>query len=864
MMMLDCGAMECGAIEFFSPFPLPSAPVDQSSSPEDMNGAELPIEERLAISQKNLRETTERLRLKQSDYEDMQQEMKFHAIKNEELMDVVNAFRSSSADRSRDIMRAKAEQNSELTLQVHALRDLLTKSGEEVASLQKRLRTAETEGEKLETVKRSHRHLKEQLDDLVESLAGVEDSGSNADDADDDITPEWLRFKWIGKHKREGDNGNGNDIHNDMNNDTNNDTNKGTAPRSKTIDTIRRKITTLDAERQRLAKEASIYGKSDGEKEQTIQTLEHTVRRIEHERDELAETNNALKQQLAVREGKIGALEELFQNINSSRTLGEDRSRRFERSLFNEDNDNDNENENEIGNDSYEDHSENYDDENYEDIDIDSTAGDNKSVTLSFEDIFVNIWTSVTGGNPSGKSTTANPSPAGNNASDAAAPGASCNDHRKLTACLSSDSYHTKQVEEELQAAAKQELDDLQQRCTVLTHDHESALYKISDLTARLEETTIRANSFQKKAGLREVMLRDVIKQYKDLQSEHSQAIDRMGQLKNKVEVLVQLEQERGPPPENDATAKQQRPSTIFVVEEGETPTFDLSERTERTDSATTEDTKDASSGALQLEQQTQTQTRTQTQTLVMVDYQRLETECDRLQHEFDTAIEKINELEEALERAKTELLDSKVVRAEQARTIARIEEEKNTLREAIENARAASERTVDDNVNVNIEGGDAAQTAEHKQQMMRREKDLWELVEQYKQLAEQNESSAETAEAAETDRQLLELSESVTIRQRDLVYEYRKLEKTLEESVQTAERLAVELKAAKNEAEQHEAETKGIRKKLSGCHFHYKQLQEQYEEVVQENEELDRRLSEALQIEQQLASLSNDNENDN
>jgi len=71
-----------------------------------------------------------------------------------------------------------------------------------------------------------------------------------------------------------------------------------------------------------------------------------------------------------------------------------------------------------------------------------------------------------------------------------------------------------------------------------------------------------------------------------------------------------------------------------------------------------------------------------------------------------------------------------------------------------------------------------------------------------------------------------------------------------MEEAVETGERLTKELQMAKNGAARNKEETKGIRKRLAGCHFHYKQLQQQYDTVLKENEHLDRRLSKAQKYE--------------
>jgi len=773
---------------------------------------DLPLEERLEITQLNLQEVMKTLRLKESDFEDLQQEMKFHAIKNEELMDVVNAFRSSSVDRSRDIMRAKAEQNSELTLQNHGLRDLLIKSGEEVAALQKQLKEKAVQGESASLDNRSNERLQVQLNDLVKTLEKVEVSSI-------DIPSEWLNFKWKGiggkqEEKSEND------------------------EQSKAIETIRNKITALDADRQRLLKQSKLYSKSDGDKEQRIAALERQVRQMKHERDEMKETNSALQQQMTVREGKIGALEELFQNINSNRSLdAEARAKKKvnktkngtvlpERSLFESE------------------------EEDYEDVDIDSTAGDNKSVAQSFEEMFVSIWTSFTCGKV--------PTKANNEdgVGDESSISSNSNADRRISYCFSSESYHTKQVEEELEAAARQEFEELQESHKTLNEDYESAQFKISDLTARLEEMIIKANSFEKKAGLREVMLKDVIQQYKELQMEHSASLDKMGQLKQKVKVLVQIEKEREQARRaeaaamgNDTTKGTNYPKAIFMV--GETPTFDMSERTERTSTDEVEGEDTPASSPHDLDNK-----------FVMEDYMRLQNDCDRLQHEFDTAIEKISELEVSLKAANSEVRETKIVQANKARKIALMEAEKIVLQARIMEATTKIVDAQSTHTQRTVEVEDELRLAELREQKARekqsqREQDLWEVIEQYKELAGQNESTK--AEKAEIEQELA-LTEKVKIQRRDLVYEYRKLEKTLEEAVETGEQLAIDLQQAKNEVAKRKEETKGIRKRLAGCHFHYKQLQDQYDLVIKEKEDLDSRLSEFLK-DGKLESLSKENE---
>lgn len=774
--------MACGSYDIFCrpTLPAPDVFVDQSSFNE------LPLEERLVRTQRELQQTKETLRLKASEQEDMQQEMKFHAIKNEELMDVINAFRSSSSDRSHEIMRAKAEQNSELTVQVHALRDLLTKSGDQIASLQKELEQKTKEGEKLVSSQRIHQRLQIQLKGLTKTLKNIELNSV-------DIPSEWINLQWITgglKSKKANDE--------DCDN---------------TMQTITNKIIAMEADRQRLLKESKLYNQSDGEKEERILALERQVRQMQHDKDELQTTQKSLEQQITVREGKIGALEELFQNINANRTddgstKGMQGPNRRDSLLSIED-----------------------DEEDCESVDINSVGAPEGSVggvPQSFEEIFTSIWTNFTG------ATVAKDEDEGRACED---------EDQDISSCFN-DSYHTKQVEEELQHAAKVEFDELQVNHQALTEDLEAAKFKISDLIAKLEEANIKANSFETKAKLRESLLKDVIQQYKELQMENSATNDQMVQLKQKVTVLLQLEKERNE--ERKAVEAAAAVATVAnatgkvgikapsVTDMGEMPTFEMSERSRMTENSE-QDVESMSSSHPYNGFDTN---------YVQEENKRLEEEYDRLQHEFDSAIEKINDLEEALQEANEEIKTSMTLKADQARAIALLESEKNTLQD----------RVIEFSTNmVNTEtthsrAADELRLAEQREKLARknqleREKDLWDVIEQYKKLADEN--KAVHVEMSEIEHEL-ELTQKVKSNRHHLVYEYRKLEREMEEAVETGKELAKELQLARKEAAVNKEEAKTTRKRLSGCHFHYKQLQQHYNDILKQNEDHERDLAKA------------------
>ena len=67
-----------------------------------------------------------------------------------------------------------------------------------------------------------------------------------------------------------------------------------------------------------------------------------------------------------------------------------------------------------------------------------------------------------------------------------------------------------------------------------------------------------------------------------------------------------------------------------------------------------------------------------------------------------------------------------------------------------------------------------------------------------------------------------------------------------LEEAMETVTQLEQDLKQAKSEAARNKEESKSVRKRLAGCHFHYKQLQEQYNATLKQKDDFDRQVQKA------------------
>ena len=827
MPFIECGG-GYGAAEVLqeplSPLSLYSPPIGSESCS---------IEERLQQTQNQLKNLKDILLTKENDYDDQQQELKFYIIKNEELMDVINTFRCPSEKKAHKLMILKSEQNSELTLQVHSLRDLLQKSGIEIASLTKQIQSLNYKIDSLTNIKDKNQKLQIQINELVQIVNNVDvtitpEIGVDGDAADhDDIASEW-NVQWLNNMILPKSVGGNNAAVDETESESDDNTKSN-------IQMITRKVITMEADRQRLLKESlQVNQNIDGIcKTDQIASLERKVRSMQYEQDTLQETNSALRRQMCVREGKILALEELFQNINTkNRNINGNRKKtrkvvrpsagslyRIDRSVS-------------LMNGDESDDDCDYDDE---DMDINSVTSSGTSKQQSFEEMFTSIWTTFSSPVENmaknlivGSGSRSNND---NNGSsyleeegeeldemddiniDDSSDSSSCHDEMTSSCAafsVTGDSYHTKQVEEELQAAAQKEYNELHNNHHKLCEDYESSQLRITDLTARLEESIIKATSFEKKSELREGLLKDVIQQYKELQLENSTCKDHLRKVKQKVTVLLQLEKERSEQEEQErkneeeaavaadaVTAATDGQQKVIVVSkkggnannnggflEEETPTFDMSENGNEN-----EGDEDDGSTSSSLSTSSASSSLYTTKGLVLdekfmtEDYKRLESECDRLQHEFDAAIDRITSLEEELEEAKVQVHDNQKVSTEKSHKIAVLEKEKCALQERIIEVTAKIVDTQSTHTRQSIEVDTELKVAEQKYEearknQMDREQDLWDVIEQYKELAETNNESSTTKEkAADVEHELVS-TEKVETQRRDLVYEHRKLEK--------------------------------------------------------------------------------------
>jgi len=207
-------------------------------------------------------------------------------------------------------------------------------------------------------------------------------------------------------------------------------------------------------------------------------------------------------------------------------------------------------------------------------------------------------------------------------------------------------------------------------------------------------------------------------------------------------------------------------PPTVTAM--GETPTFEMSEHTERM--ASDEESCVSSSPGFD-------------KNFVIEENKALVSECDRLQHEFDSAIEKINELQKSLEGAQDEMKEYQAKHANQSLTIAMLEGEKQTLQDKIVETTTmiVDEQSMNEHEKEEYKNSVLRETKAREKQIQR-EKELWDVIEQYRKLVDENRCIKE--EKAEVEQQKaeveseLELTQKEKFQRRDLVYEYKKMEK--------------------------------------------------------------------------------------
>jgi chromosome segregation ATPase len=367
-----------------------------------------------------------------------------------------------------------------------------------------------------------------------------------------------------------------------------------------------------------------------------------------------------------------------------------------------------------------------------------------------------------------------------------------------------------------------------------LQHEHIYTLKEVASLEGQLTEVLKKVAIADKKQDMREGLLRDVVFQYKELQKDHDDTVEKIKSLEAKMGSRSRTEERR----RDSGRGLDKKPHTLSKLslqEENpaveEATTFDLSESSVSASTAfsTCARAHDGFIGGLEIEFERN-----------IDDYKSLESECARLEHEYDNALANISSIEGELDAAKQDAEEARQKQKEIQNDLTNTVDGRNQLE--VEH-RSALDKTATMEQELKV-AKQQARVAREKQKQ--RERDLSEVILQYKQLAQKNESAEAKIASAEAKIASVQHELNLTkkeVRGRDLIYEYRKLEQNHEDASINIQRLEHELKLAKTDVCRNKEEAKGTRKRLAGCHFHYKKLQQQYDEIVARNAGIDREL---------------------
>jgi hypothetical protein len=682
----------------------------------------LTVEDRLKVALRDQEHLKEVLRMKTSMEEDLQREINFYQIKNQELTDVLNAWQSKTNGDQQQVMRAKAEQNAELTMQVRALKDLLSKSTETMDVLQKNLSKAKEEKENLASDQKFYERTIAQINGLYNTVDKIEVSSMKS------MQSEWMTSRWIAKPSEKQH------VHN-------------------TVQCISSKIIAVETDRQRLLRETKSYQEDHVKQEERILALERQVKLLEEEKQELRDETHTLQRELDVRAGKIGALEELFQTINTTRTLDIPENVSYN---------SDTEKQDAI---SMEEEEKNTDDEKIdknklkfdveeESMDIFSqTANSVGTAFASMMESFSFDMQSITASNMEDIVSTATTPPE--------------------VETGDATSFNTKDVEHDLHQAAMLEAQEWKAKCLSVQDEHSQAQLKIANLSVQVQDLEQQTGNARQKADLREGLLRDVIQQYKELENDHANAIEQIEKLKDKVACLAirQYRQERQEKKSlYHGKGKGEENDEVHNFLDHRLPTFETEGSGITIDDDIDRAQDDSSSS-------TPSSSNRDEDLILLDDYKQLESECDRLQHEFETAIVKISNLEKELDLARMQAHTSRKQHADQAHAIVLLEKEKAQLQEELleEKQKLAVWQSTHEGQKADDLRLAELRVEQARSKQREREQDLWDVIEQYKELAELN---AEQQEHMNNVERELHLTHRVQIQRRDLVYEYRKLER--------------------------------------------------------------------------------------
>jgi len=241
---------------------------------------DMPVEDQLHEAQIEIEQLREKLLERENENQNLKHENNFHTIKAMELAEII-AKRGS--DETVELLKQKAVQNAELTIQVQELRHHLLQTSDQVESLQSDLRLSNVTVEKLADERKSHQRMLVELGDVVRALGRIEVKFEKSDSL---AASNWMAA-------------------------------------DSSMENIKRKVDAIEEDRQDRIRENKHLQEDIRERVEEINKLQKQNRMLEasdNDRTRLQKENKVLKEECESRGRKIVALEQLFQNLNASRS----------------------------------------------------------------------------------------------------------------------------------------------------------------------------------------------------------------------------------------------------------------------------------------------------------------------------------------------------------------------------------------------------------------------------------------------------------------------------------------------------------------------------------------------------------------
>jgi hypothetical protein len=382
---------------------------------------------------------------------------------------------------------------------------------------------------------------------------------------------------------------------------------------------------------------------------------------------------------------------------------------------------------------------------------------------------------------------------------------------------------------------------------------YEEVLEKeVDNLKTELKKSRLLVKTAEKKQEMREKMLRDVIFQYKELQKEYDTTTTRLHGLE------AELQGDRDPA--DDSSRGSSRDQRIFrgihkkstrkqsssAMLEDESSTFDTAEMSAvASEPAQSLSAMVASIGStgitgMQLGVPDSNDGR----------FRQLEKEAARLEHEYEDAIARIANIEEDLFVTKGELASVQARNILKENEFAELQHKYNHLQGDHQAAMEKTTQLQDDLEFAQVQARTARATRED------RERDLWDVINQYKKLTTENEDKMSRMQGVESKlgqtqalmisvQQELDLTKR-HIKRKDLVYDHMRMKQQIEDFKIQVETLERNLAFAKSDAARNKEESKGTRSRLVGCHFHHRKLQIEYNDMLVQKANIEKYLNSA------------------